>query len=200
MGSIITWYWITLLQHTSFVHSDLASIFIVTWSSCLGESRSQCCEEGFLAEWLPEKSNGSPSLPFGLNLQTSLRGDKNDRRVDIFSSQTSLQLEAAHLGHAHVQDQTSGAAQLRGVEKVFSRKESSGGVADRLQQADDGFNKRLVVVNDRNQRNIGCAQICRRQNCDSLNLAMTNATTGTEMASIIPWYGSSGRRLVSSLT
>ena len=97
------------------------------------------------------------------NLMLSTSCDKNDRRVDFLRRQTSLQLKAPHPGHADVQDQTSRAAQLWGIEKVLGRNKSSGSIADRLQQTDDGFNKRSVVIYDRNQRNIGCAQIAWRQ-------------------------------------
>src|SRR6266436_1731734 len=109
--------------------------------------------------------------------------------MDILSRQASLQLKAPHPRHAHVQYQTSRAAQLRRVQKVLRGDESGGDVTDGLQQTDDGFDNRSVVVHNRNQRNIGCAQICRRQESDSLNLATVNASTVRKMASIILWYG-----------
>ena len=52
------------------------------------------------------------------NFVISMRGDKNDRREDVVSGQTSLQLYAPHPRHLNVQDQTSREGQLRGAEKV----------------------------------------------------------------------------------
>ncbi len=174
------------LQYKIFVQRrrqlDLAWILVTGWSSGLGESRTQRSEQGFLCDGLVQTRHGSTAQRFRGNLQTSFRCDENDRRLDIFSRQTSLQLEATDHRHTHVQDETSGTAQVWGVQKLLSRDESCGGVADRLQQTDDGLNNGSIVVHNRNQRNI-CSN-CRRQKCVSLKLATVNASTVRKMASI----------------
>src|SRR5579864_7103682 len=88
---------------------DLAWILVTGWSSVLGESRMQRSEQGFLWEGLAQNRHGFTGEIFCRNLLFPLGRDKNDRRADIFSRQQSLQLEAAHPRHSHVQDETSGA-------------------------------------------------------------------------------------------
>src|SRR6266852_236580 len=80
---------------------DLAWILVAGWSSTLGESRTQRSEQGFLCEGLVQTRHGSTAQRVCGNLQTSIRSDKNDRRVDIFSRQMSSQLEAANPRHTH---------------------------------------------------------------------------------------------------
>src|SRR5262245_25312598 len=118
-----------------------------------------------------------------------MRGDKNDRRENPFSGQTPLQLEPSHPWHAHVQNQASREAQLRGIQKVLRRKKSCGGVADGLQQTDCSLDDRAVVVHNRNQGNFGRAQFFARQESDLLNLTSVDPSTLGEMHSTIPWYG-----------
>ena len=121
-----------------------------------------------MTKGLAQERRGMGSQHCRRNFSISMRGDKNDRRENTFSGQTPLQLKASHPWHAHVQNQASREAQLRGIQKVLRRKKSCGGVADGLQQTDCSLDDRAVVVHNRNQRNFGCAHYCDRQESDSL--------------------------------
>ena len=142
-----------------------------------------------MTKGLAQERRGTGSQYCRGNFSISMSGDQDDRRADFLNHQPPLQLKPSHPWNAHVQNQASRVAQLRGIQKVLRRKKSCGGVADGLQQTDCSLDDRAVVVHNRNQGNFGRAQFFARQESDLLNLTSVDPSTLGEMHSTIPWYG-----------
>ena len=119
------------------------------------ESRADGVEQRLLAEGLEQAIHGALREHPRPDVLNSVRRDEHDRNATLAAGQLTLQVGAAHAGHADVQNQALGAGETLRVEEPLGGRERRHREAERFQQPFEGLADGGIVVDYRNQRHSG---------------------------------------------
>src|SRR4029077_969272 len=131
--------------------AELVSGAVVIAFSSLGlagQGPSDRAQQRVAVERLAEKFDraGLPGGPTGLVVVVSGQDDHRNRGAG--SGQAGQQVEAAHSGHAQIEDEAAGARPLLGLQEGLRRVERLDAEAHRGQEVPDRSPQRLVVIHD----------------------------------------------------
>src|SRR5712691_10328140 len=84
-----------------------------------------------------------------------MRSDENDGDVTLARRQLTLHVEPAHPRHPDIEYEAVGARQVLRTREVVGGRECLHAQPDRADQAAQRFAHRLIVIDDRNQRDWG---------------------------------------------
>jgi len=110
-------------------------------------------QEIVFVEWFTQK--GDRTRLQGLRLQTPvcvvLPGDEHDGNARALRNHKLLQVQPAHPGKVHIQDQARGSLYAIGPQELGGGRETFGSESGRSEQASDGLAQRRFIIHDRNQ-------------------------------------------------
>src|SRR6267143_3695756 len=133
------------------------SIFFIRGPLLVGSLRLQRCihrvQQCVLTERLDQVRDRAVSqCARARSLVGSMCRDENDRNVTLAGRQVTLQVEATHPRHSDIEYEAVGVLQLLRTREVFGGRECLHAQPDRADQAAQRFANRLIVIDNRNQR------------------------------------------------
>src|SRR5438132_273530 len=118
-------------------------------------ARTDGVQERVLAEGFDEVCCRSAAQGLRARPGVVMRRHEDDRHVRMAGDQAALQLEAAHPGHAHIENRAVGPGEIIGLQEGGARRESPRGESDRPEEAAQGLADGIIVIDDGDQRTVG---------------------------------------------
>ena len=119
------------------------------------ESHIYRMEEFFLAKRFVQKRHRAGFEGPLARAVICVRGNEDNRDPPVGRNDLTLQIESVHARHSHIENQACRIARLIRTQKRFRRRETLRPKADRSDQIVEGIPKRVVIVDNRNERNPG---------------------------------------------
>ncbi|HVO91224.1 MAG TPA: hypothetical protein VMT22_00195 [Terriglobales bacterium] len=106
-------------------------------------------------EWFVQKSHGSGFKGARTGVIVCVRCNEDDRDLPVGRNDLTLQIESTHAGHSHVENQAFRITRLIRTQERLRRRETLCLKSDRSDQIIERIPKRIIVVDNRNERNTG---------------------------------------------
>jgi len=117
------------------------------------ESRIYRIDQFFLTEWFVQKGHCAGFEGSRSSIAICVRRYEDDRESPVGRNDLTLQIEAVHAGHSHIENQACGIARLIRTQKRFRRRETFRPKSDRPDQIVERIPKSVVIIDNRNERN-----------------------------------------------
>jgi hypothetical protein len=121
------------------------------------KSRVYCLKQRLFPEGFVQKVHRAAFKRSLSRVVIDMRGDEDDRDIGVVRYQLTLKLESVHAGHPDIENQASRIARLIRTQERFRRRKTLRPKADGLDQIVERIPKRVVVVDNRNERTLGHA-------------------------------------------
>ena len=116
------------------------------------KGRADGADQFFGTEGLVQESNCACPQRSSLLILLGARGDENDGKTVPGFAKETLEIQAVHAGHPHVEEQAGPVFDLRRAQEIPSGGKRGGSEAERADKPFSRISHRIVVIHDKNER------------------------------------------------
>jgi hypothetical protein len=140
------------------------------------ESRIYRMEEVILAAWFVQKGHRAGFEGSRSRLVVGVGRNEDDRDLPVGRNDLTLELESVHARHPDVENQACRFARVIRTQERFRRRETLRPKSDGSEQIIERIPQRVIIVNNRNERNAGHrASFSSRWSCCRKNALCSGA-------------------------